>query len=113
MPQETFQEDFKNAIRKDAAIMGYFSHDQCAICKALKPKIETLIGEKFPLIHFITCNIIEEPMVSAEFSVFTAPTVIVWFEGKESFRFSRNMALSELEKMLQRPYSLLFGTDSM
>jgi thioredoxin 1 len=46
--------------------------------------------------------------VAAQNRVFAAPTVLVFFESQETFRFSRNIGLTELEESLKRPYSVMF-----
>ncbi len=99
---------FEAILRQEAAVLAYFSHEQCNVCKVLKPKVEELLAEKFPKIKAIYCNTKSSPEIAAAQSVFVVPTIIVWFEGKETYRFSRNIGLQELEGALSRPYSLFF-----
>ncbi len=100
--------EFEALVQKEAATLAYFSHDQCNVCKVLKPKVEELLAEKFPKIKAIYCNTQSSPEIAATQSVFAVPTIIVWFEGKETYRFSRNVGLQQLEEALKRPYSLFF-----
>jgi thioredoxin-like negative regulator of GroEL len=100
--------EFETLVQKEAAVLAYFSHDQCNVCKVLKPKVEELLAEKFPKINTIYCNTQSAPEIAASQSVFAVPTLVVWFEGKETFRFSRNVGIQELEAALARPYSLYF-----
>lgn len=101
-------EEFERIINTEAAVLTYFSHDTCNVCKVLKPKVVNLLATKFALIKTIYCDIRLTPEVAASLSVFTVPTIIIWFEGRETYRFSRNIGLQELEAALQRPYALLF-----
>lgn len=101
-------QEFETLVHEEAAVLAYFSHDQCNVCKVLKPKVEELLCEKFPKIKAIYCNTQTAPEIAATQSVFAVPTLIVWFEGKETYRFSRNVGLQELEQALMRPYSLYF-----
>lgn len=101
-------EAFEAIVKKEAAVLAYFSHDQCNVCKVLKPKVEELLAKLFPKITPIYCNTQNTPDIAAAQSVFAVPTIIVWFEGKETYRFSRNLGLQELEGALTRPYSLFF-----
>ncbi len=48
------------------------------------------------------------PEVSAQQSIFTVPTVVVFLDGKEFIRKSRNISLSEFQKDIERPYSMYF-----
>ena len=50
----------------------------------------------------------ENQVISAHFNVFAEPTVIVFFDGKETIRKSRNFGLQELEDAIKRPYQLIF-----
>ncbi len=99
---------FESLVQNEAAVLAYFSHDQCNVCRVLKPKVEELLAEKFPKIKAIYCHTQSVPEIAAAQSVFAVPTIIVWFEGKETYRFSRNVGLQELEQALARPYSLFF-----
>jgi len=46
--------------------------------------------------------------MAAQYRVFTAPTILVFFEDKEYYRFARNVSISELQSSIQRPYELLY-----
>jgi len=50
------------------------------------------------------------PELAAQNRVFTAPTVIVFFAGRETIRKSRAFGVDELKSEIERPYSLLFNT---
>ncbi|GAO28180.1 thioredoxin family protein [Geofilum rubicundum] len=101
-------ERFEAIIRQEAAVLAYFSHEQCNVCKVLKPKVEALLADQFPKIKALYCDTKNAPEIAASQSVFAVPTIIVWFEGKETYRFSRNIGLQELEGALSRPYHLFF-----
>ena len=44
-----------------------------------------------------------------EFGVFAVPTIIVYFDGKEFERKSRNFSVGGFIEELQRPYGLFFN----
>lgn len=91
------------------AILLYFSHEQCNVCKVLLPKIKELVSNNFPKLELKYINTVEQAEIAAHFQVFTVPTVLIFFEGKEYYRFSRNIGLSQLEEAINRPYQLLFA----
>jgi len=101
-------EEFNAIIAKQAAVLAYFSHQKCNVCKVLKPKIESLMNAKFPKIETVYCDTENTPDIAASLSIFAVPTIVIWFEGKETYRFSRNLGLQELNDALNRPYSLFF-----
>lgn len=86
----------------------YFSHDNCNVCKVLKPKVEELIQKEFPNIDFVYCNIKSGAEFAAIHSVFTVPTVILFLEGNEQFRKLRNFGINELKEDISRPYRICF-----
>lgn len=92
----------------ETAILKYFSHQRCSVCKVLMPKIKQLLEEEFPKMEFRYVNIEEEPEVAASHQVFTVPAILVFFEGREYYRFARNVSLLQLKEAIDRPYHLLF-----
>ena len=48
------------------------------------------------------------PSLAAKFSAFVEPTILLFFEGKETIRKSRNIGIFELENAIKRPYKLIF-----
>lgn len=95
-------------IKKEPALLAYFSTDSCNVCKVLKPKVEGLIESRFSKIKLAYIKSDELPGVAAQNHVFTAPTLLVFFDGREYIRKSRNIALGELEKEIGRLYSMMF-----
>ncbi len=86
----------------------YFSTPGCNVCKVLKPKFKELLNDEFPKICFAYVNVSDAKELAAQNSVFTVPTIVFFFDGKESLRKSRNINLNELKEELERPYSFLF-----
>lgn len=101
-------EDFQDTLNHHDAALFYFSHEHCNVCKVLKPKIQELIEDDFPKISLFYCDIVKYPEIAAQNSIFTAPTLLVCFGGKEVIRKSRNLGIEELKSSIERPYSLMF-----
>ena len=99
---------FQQVIKEETAVLIYFSHDQCNVCKVLKPKVKDLLEDKFPKMTMYYSNTVNQSEVAAQNRVFAVPTVLVFFDGRETFRFSRNIGLGELEQSIKRPYSMIF-----
>ncbi len=106
--EEYTQIDLDKEIAENDALLVYFSHDNCNVCKVLKPKVRELLEDSFPGMKFIYVNTQEQPDESASKQVFAVPTLLVFFEGREYFRFGRNVSLGELETAISRPYGFLF-----
>jgi thioredoxin 1 len=99
---------FRKVTNREKAVLIYFSHEQCSVCKVLKPKIDKMLSNQFPEMPMYYCDTIKQSEVAAQNRIFAVPTVLVFFDGRETFRLSRNIGLAELQASIQRPYSLMF-----
>ncbi len=99
----------KERIETEAAVAVYFSAPNCGVCLALRPKVEALFSKEFPLVKFVQVEIDKSPGISGEYSVFSAPTLLVFFEGKEFLRKVRLMGIQELQQKIERPYKMIIG----
>ncbi len=99
---------FESLISQNPAVLACFSTPECNVCKAMKPKVLELIKEEFPLIKPVFIEISSLPEVAARYRVFTVPTWLVFFDGKEYIRKSRNFGLNEFKEETGRLYSLMF-----
>lgn len=104
----TSTQAFSEALTNNEMSLIYFSSDTCAICQSLKPKVMQKIQENFSKIACYEINISKHSELSAQLSIFTAPTVIVYIEGKEFIRKSRVFSIDTLVDELQRPYTLFY-----
>lgn len=102
-------DEFNLLIRNETAVLAYFSTEVCNVCKVLKPRVEQLIKNSFPEICLVYVPSDSLPDVAAQNRIFAAPTLLVYFEGKEYIRKSRNVGIDELRKEISRPYGLIFG----
>ena len=87
----------------------YFSNEACNVCKVLKPKVIEMLQEQFPRMEMGYIDTDKSPELSGQHRVFTIPTILIFFQGKEQHRFSRNISLHQLEAAIGRPYGLIFG----
>jgi thioredoxin-like negative regulator of GroEL len=95
-------------VRAHPAVALYFSGDSCNVCSVLFPKVEALLQQEFPRMGLGKINCTRHPEVAAQHGVFAVPTLILYFDGREAQRFSRNISLGQLREALERPYRLLF-----
>ena len=101
-------EEFLKLKESEPALLAYFSTEICNVCKVLKPKVEALIQSDFPNIKLAYIKSDKLPETAAQNRVFAAPTILVFFDGREYIRKSRSIGISELQQELERPYSMMF-----
>ena len=93
--------EFENFKKQYEITVAYFSHDECNVCKVLKPQVQEIINS-FEQVQFLYVNIKESPEISGQFVVFAVPTIILFFEGREAKRYSRHISLEEFKNFLKR-----------
>jgi thioredoxin 1 len=101
--------EFDSLLKNEQAVLFYFSHDHCSVCKVLKPKIENELQPSFPLLKMLYCDIQKYPELSAQNNVYIAPTILICFNGNETFRLNRHTSIHQLIDLIGRPYRLLFS----
>lgn len=101
-------ESLEDLMNDKRGILLYFSNDMCSVCKVLKPKVMELLTQQFPEIEARYVDIDKSPMLSGQHRVFTIPTILIFFDGKEQARLSRNISLHQLSEAIERPYSIVF-----
>lgn len=108
MEEITNIDDFNQLLNDNSAVLAYFSHDTCNVCKVLKPKLIEALDAHYPKVKQVYVNVENSPELAGQHSIFTVPVVAVFLEGQESLRKSRNFGIGELMESLERPYSLIF-----
>lgn len=94
---------------KFPAVCFYLSTRECNVCKVLKPKVIELIENEFPQINFFYVDLNNAKEIVGQLSVFAVPTILIFFDGKELIRTSRNVSLEQLREQIKRYYHLIFS----
>ena len=101
-------EEYSDFLKNNSASLIYFSTDECSVCKVLKPQLELLVTKNFPKIETCYVNTLIMTETAAQNSVFTVPTIVLFFNGREYLRKSRSINFEEFENELNRLYKLFF-----
>jgi thioredoxin 1 len=99
---------FLEIARSNTAVCFYLSTPDCNVCKVLKPKVIEIIENDFMKIDFCYVDLNEAKEISGQLSVFSVPTILVFFEGRETIRVSRNIHIEDLCKHINRYYTIMF-----
>ncbi|NQU34444.1 MAG: thioredoxin family protein [Bacteroidetes bacterium] len=95
-------------LKTEAAALVYFYNNNCAPCISLRPKVEELISESFPKMKLVFVNSEKHMDITASYNVFSNPTLIIFFEGREYRRESKYISISQLSESIERPYNMIF-----
>jgi thioredoxin-like negative regulator of GroEL len=91
---------FQKRINQNFITAAYFSHDECNVCKVLKPQIKKITQNSNS--HFEYINIKEHNEVAGQYIVFTVPTVIIFVNAKETKRFSRHLSIQDFKTAINK-----------
>ncbi|WP_058308090.1 thioredoxin family protein [Gracilibacillus massiliensis] len=81
----------------------YIAKNNCSVCHSLLPQIEEIM-QYFPAIVTGYVLIDELPSIAGRFSIFSAPVLILFIEGKEYLREARIVHLDQFQSKLNRIY---------
>lgn len=99
MEKESNYEAIKQIIEENKITFLFIKSNRCVVCDVVLAKIEKLMGNHKNIKSKLV--VIEEvPEFAGQFSVYTAPTVLIFVFGKEVFRKSKFIQIDEIEKEL-------------
>lgn len=103
----TREDELAERIAPGDLVVAYCSHDDCNVCKVLKPQVAELLAEReIPGVYLNTHTL---PETAGQQLVFAVPTIIVYADGREIHRLGRHFSLSELDRFLARVQDALAG----
>lgn len=65
--------------------------------------------DKFPGIELLSVDASTNLSLTSEAGVYSAPSILVYFEGREYIRESKYISLEQLEEKISRYYDMIFG----
>ncbi|WP_456382842.1 thioredoxin family protein [Hydrogenimonas sp.] len=102
-------ETIRSEIEKNPGLLLYFEGERCNVCHALRPKLFEAFEKSFPKIEKVVVDAEKEADIAANFGVFSVPTAIVFLDGKEFARVSRNVSIPALVEKIRRPYEIMLS----
>lgn len=108
MLEITNKEKLLEILENSTAVLLYFGAINCSVCEVLKPKIETEISKNFSKIEQIYINSSKNLEIASHFNIFSSPTILIFFQGKEFKRYGRNISLNIFNSEIKRLYEMVF-----
>ncbi|MFC4404142.1 thioredoxin family protein [Gracilibacillus xinjiangensis] len=81
----------------------YISKNNCSVCHSLYPQVHSVMQE-FPEIKLGSIVIDNYLMLAGQWSIYTAPVLILFVDGKEYLREARYVPIDSFRKKVQRIY---------
>lgn len=82
----------------------YVSQEDCSVCHALRPKLTELL-KNYPKIELREVEADKVKAISAEYLIFSAPTLLFFVDGKEYLREGKFVQFKKLTDALEQIYS--------
>ena len=101
--------EFQSLQTSQPAFMLYFYNDTCGVCTVLWPQVAKLMREQFPQIQLLRVEAHASRELAGQLRMLSVPGMLLFLEGKEYFRATGTIALSELETKIGRLYGMMFG----
>jgi thioredoxin-like negative regulator of GroEL len=99
----------QEAIANDEALIAYFYSDRCAPCISLRPKVKEMIANYYPKMKLYFINSEKYPEMTAQYGIFSNPTLVTFFDRKEYVRKSKYVSIPELRGEIDRLYEMMFS----
>ena len=99
-------EKFDKLTKQHPIVISYFSYPECNVCKVLRPKVEEL-AKQYDQVTFTYIDTKEQPELAGQYSIFTVPSILIFVDGKESKRLSRNFSVNEVQQFIERMIGLM------
>jgi len=101
--------DIEEFIESNNFCILYFSDELCSVCHDTLPKVEHML-KGYDSVASARIVINSSAEAASHFSVFTAPTILLYIAGKEYIRESRFISVPSLEAQILR-YIGLFNAN--
>lgn len=92
----------------DKGVILYFYSNSCSVCLSLRPKIREMAESEFPKLKYHEIDAEANPLITAEASLFTAPVIILFIDGKEYVREGKYFSVAQLQEKIRRYYDMAF-----
>ena len=104
---ENNHEILKRRMTGPEPLILYFSAEPCTVCHAMLPKLQKALlemgeaqeGQDY---HLMVIESEQHPEICGQLLVFTVPTILIFWEGREILRESRFMDLNQVTRILSQ-----------
>lgn len=93
-------EELVTYIEQQSLSSLFIKTENCGVCDVMLEKVSILL-DQYNDVKQVVIFLEDMKEVSAKYLVFTAPTIILFKDGKEVMRESRFISLGKIERMLQ------------
>lgn len=104
----TSLDEIDQFIESNELVFLYFTTPSCSVCHGLQPQIEEILSQ-YPFIKAAHIDASKVQEAAGKFTIFAAPVLLLFFDGKEYIREARIVNTTELNKKISRIYENVVG----
>lgn len=97
-------EQMNEKINTNVFNFFYITQPNCSVCHGLFPQIESIL-KAYPEIHCYEIDASETPDITGNYQVFTAPTLLLFVDGKEYIREARFVQTKMFQEKIDQIYN--------
>ena len=101
-------DSFNQLVQEKDALIVYFSNNICGACDVLEDKLAVLLEKDYPKMEMHLVQIADNQEIAGQNRVFAAPTILIFFTGREQARFTRSVGMSQIIDVIDRSYQMIF-----
>ncbi|MCC5889165.1 MAG: thioredoxin family protein [Alkalibacterium sp.] len=94
-------EEVKSVIEQNELVFVFLYGEHCSVCHGVLPQVKPIV-EKHKQIKTVQADVEHIPELSGEFTVFTVPVILLFFNGKEVLRMARFIEMEKLSQQLKK-----------
>ncbi|WP_211748775.1 thioredoxin family protein [Paenibacillus sp. Marseille-Q4541] len=93
--------EMEQVIEKNQLVLSIIKMRNCGVCESVSAKVSTMLESKISVkgIYVYTEDV---PEVASRYLAFSAPTVLLFYGGKEVYRAARFVRCDELDHVLSQ-----------
>lgn len=101
------KEEVIEIIEENKIVIIYFSGTSCGACEVIKEKVEIIVAE-YPGIKTAEINGVVNSEISAQYSIFSFPILVLFVDSKETIRLGKNFDVISFTSIIERYYKMIF-----
>lgn len=107
MKNEMAMDTLKKYVEGAVPLLLYFAAEPCTVCHAMLPKLQKVLlemddAEEGKDYHLFVIESEKHPEICGQLLVFTVPTLLIFWEGREVLRESRFMDPNQITRILSQ-----------
>ncbi|KKO54194.1 thioredoxin family protein [Paenibacillus sp. DMB20] len=98
--------EINRVLEGEPLVLLIIKTGQCGVCESVEVKVSLML-ESRPNVTGIYAYMEDAPDTASAFLALSAPTVILFFQGKEVYRIARFVRFDELDRVLTQYEEML------